>query len=256
MEPIKFEDNIREKLQEREIAPSKISWEKLAAQIDTTSQKRTNKSLWFAIAASFIGMIIIASFLFKDEIIPTQNTPEIVSEPIQTEILNPVENNNSIVVVKEEQINEKKSKTIAEKDFKNNPSIINKETIDTNKDLKTSNTNEAISNESIDVIEDTIVTEINDEELFLNTKVDEIVAQVQALNENNNSVTAQEIDALLLAAQKEIQSQRIFTNKKVDATALLDVVESEMETTFRDKVFEALGDGFEKVRTAVVERNN
>ncbi len=254
MEPIKFEDNIREKLQEREIAPSKTSWEKLATQIDTTSQKRINKS-WFAIAAGFIGVIIIVSFIVKDEIIPIQNTLKIVSEPIQTEILNPLENNNNIVVVKDKQINEKTSKTIAKKGINNNQSKINKETIDTNKDLVL-NTNEATFKESNDIIEDTILTEINGEELFLNAKVNEVVAQVQALNENNNSVTAQEIDALLLAAQKEIQSQKIVANKKVDATALLDVVESEMETTFRDKVFEALGDGFEKVRTAVVERNN
>ncbi len=42
----------------------------------------------------------------------------------------------------------------------------------------------------------------------------------------------------------------------MDATALLNVVEFELETSFRDKVFEALGDGFEKVITSVADRNN
>ncbi len=61
---------------------------------------------------------------------------------------------------------------------------------------------------------------------------------------------------MLLKAQRDINSLKIVKNKKVDATALLNVVESELETSFRDKVFDALGDSFEKVRTAVAERNN
>ena len=64
------------------------------------------------------------------------------------------------------------------------------------------------------------------------------------------------LNSLLLKAQDEIHSREILNTKKVDATALLNMVESELETNFRDKVFEALGDGYEKVRTAVVERNN
>ncbi len=35
---------------------------------------------------------------------------------------------------------------------------------------------------------------------------------------------------------------------------LLNMVEYEIETSFRDKVFEALGDSFEKVKTAVANR--
>ena len=96
------------------------------------------------------------------------------------------------------------------------------------------------------------------DKIFINSKVAEVVAQLQDLQKNDAAVSAKEIDALLLKAQREIHSQELINskNKKVDAKTLLNVVESEMETSFRDKVFEALGDGFEKVRTAVAERNN
>jgi formate/nitrite transporter FocA (FNT family) len=84
MEPIKFEDNIREKLQEREITPSNKSWEKLTKQLKTSkTNKRSNNSYWFAIAAGFIGIVIVASFIFKDEVIPSQLTPKLVEEKIQ-----------------------------------------------------------------------------------------------------------------------------------------------------------------------------
>jgi len=114
--------------------------------------------------------------------------------------------------------------------------------------------NNAISNE--DITETEVIKENNSEDVFINSKVVEVVAQVQALQKSDNTVSAEEINSLLLKAQDEIHSREILNTKKVDATALLNMVESELETNFRDKVFEALGDGYEKVRTAVVERNN
>jgi hypothetical protein len=64
------------------------------------------------------------------------------------------------------------------------------------------------------------------------------------------------VEALLNNARREIETQRILNNPKVDATALLEDVEWELEKSFRDKVFDALGEGFQKVRTAVTERND
>ena len=49
-------------------------------------------------------------------------------------------------------------------------------------------------------------------------------------------------------------SKKLIFSNKVDAIKLLSVVEDELETNFRDRVFEALGDGYEKIRTAVVNR--
>ena len=86
--------------------------------------------------------------------------------------------------------------------------------------------------------------------------MDEVVAKVQELKNNNTTITEKEIDALMANAQREIKTERILSGYKVDAAALLNDVEMELERSFRDKVFEALGDGFQIIRTAVVERNN
>ena len=81
---------------------------------------------------------------------------------------------------------------------------------------------------------------------------------VQKIQNENNTVTPDEIDALLAKAQRDISNNRILqaNTQKVDAAALLLDVETELERSFRDRVFDALGEGFNKVRSAVAERNN
>ena len=93
---------------------------------------------------------------------------------------------------------------------------------------------------------------------FMQNKVNEVVAEVENRVKDNNTVSPEEIDELLKQAQRQISKQRILNsqNNKVDASALLEDVEFELERSFRDKVFDALGDGYKKIRTAVAERNN
>ncbi len=262
MEPIKFEDNIREKLQDREIIPSKDIWEKLAKQLDSNPQKSTNKSIWLAFAAVFIGILIVTSLIFKDEVVPTQIMPELVEETTQNNVVIPDKNNTSIGSKKEEPSNEEISELITEKTLKNNQTTNKKELAVTQEKFEPSKNNKSIKElvtaTDIDTSEKNLLLEDNEEEIFINSKVAEVVAQLQDLQKNDATVSAKEIDALLLKAQREIHSQDLVNNKniKVDAKTLLNVVESELETSFRDKVFEALGDGYEKVRTAVAERNN
>jgi hypothetical protein len=100
--------------------------------------------------------------------------------------------------------------------------------------------------------------ESTNEERFINKKVDEVVVAVQKIQNENNTVTPDEIDALLAKAQRDISNNRILqaNTQKVDAAALLMDVETELERSFRDRVFDALGEGFNKVRSAVAERNN
>jgi hypothetical protein len=50
--------------------------------------------------------------------------------------------------------------------------------------------------------------------------------------------------------------ERLFKNDRVEAIALLNQAEDELDQSFRDHIFEALKDGFFKVRTAVASRND
>ena len=56
MAPIKFEEDIRDKLAERRIEPSLGSWDKLSAQLDQDSKGRP-KFWWLAVAASFLELV-------------------------------------------------------------------------------------------------------------------------------------------------------------------------------------------------------
>ncbi len=265
MEPIKFEEHIREKLQEREISPSIKSWEKLEKHLENSNpNKKTNKSLWFAIAAGFIGIIIVTSFVLNEEFFSPQFAPKLVEEIIPSDVITPNDNKENIVIndkqgTKDEIVEMPKEKAIKTIPPTKENTIAVDDAIAVNEKKENSfieNTplEDAISDEYIS--ESKVAIENSSEEVFINSKVEEVVAQVQALQESDNTVSAEEINSLLLKAQDEIHSREIISNKKVDATALLNMVESELETNFRDKVFEALGDGYEKVRTAVVERNN
>jgi len=116
MEPIKFEEHIREKLQEREIPPSSKSWEKLEKHLEKSKpNKKTNKSLWLSIAAGFVGIIIVTSFVFKEEFFAPQFTPQLVEESIPNNVNIPNDNKESIATndeqgAKDEIVEEPKEK--------------------------------------------------------------------------------------------------------------------------------------------------
>lgn len=68
-------------------------------------------------------------------------------------------------------------------------------------------------------------------------------------------VTDAQIEALLARADEEIgREQKIAWNP--DADELLQIVEMELEQSFRVKVFDILKEGFHKTRTAVLNRNH
>jgi len=253
MAPIKFDDHIREQLQEREIQPSNSAWEKLNTKLNQSS-KKGSKTPWYAIAASIVGLIVVASLVFRnqtnsiidtDKIVETENN---TNEEIQKEPLFKTENNELVVATETQNREENISEIPVTSE--NMKSISNNKNLTETAEITFNNSEEEIL---IDPIEKPVIASESD---FIDLKVAEVVAEVVAIKKSNNSVSEDEINALLEKAQLEIQSQRLLVNNKVDATALLNSVEEELETNFRDKVFDALGEQFEKVRTAVVDRNN
>ena len=93
---------------------------------------------------------------------------------------------------------------------------------------------------------------------IINTKVTEVLKQVTQLESLADAkVTDAEVDSLLWAAQRDILTQKLLSpDGKVDPMALLTEVEDELDESFRDQIFEALKQGYLKVRTAVADRNN
>jgi hypothetical protein len=263
MAPINFEDNIREKLEGREIQPSTSAWKKLSTQLDGADEKRGATSIWYTIAASFIGILILTSVFFnqtksseegKTELVDADSLdkPEIKEIPIVNSLVNSSEEFAETSIFSEEKAaKDQQKKAIQKKRIEVPTQFIKK--IDQNIDaIAKAN----VSSQKRQEDSNPVASNDSKEDLIMNTRIAELVAGVEGMQQSNTAISSEEIEVLLATAQREIQTQRILNSTKVDPAALLGDVEFELEQSFRDKVFNALGDSYLFIRTAVVERNN
>ena len=243
-----LEKQSKDKLKERQIQPSKEAWEAISEQLDTVEEPRKSKVLWYAIAAGFIGLLMISVLFFNttevsDEPFEIVNTPaETTKEAIKTEIEGDREASQLPVPEGHELASEEFEKALDtdERQEQQAYSTPKDETIAEASELE-------IGKEQITTSEETLIE----------TKIAEVIAQVNLLEQGEGQVSDAEVDSLLRRAQREILSDKIFRqDQTVDAMALLSEVENELDQTFRDQIFEKLKTGFIKVRTAVADRNN
>ncbi|WP_343487652.1 hypothetical protein [Allomuricauda sp. d1] len=236
----KLEKHIKQKLEAREIKPSKKAWSKLEKRLETAPEQNNNRK-WYMIAAAFIGVLIVTSIYFSGN--KEQQQPQIVVKDNQDEE-NSQASKEAIEIIKEKpsvvETEEQSPKQSDEKQF------VEPET----------KTAVALS----EIVEKRIPLEnelAENQQWLIDQKVDEVLAKVILLENNNQSVTEAEVDSLLRAAQKEVLTDKLFNqNGSVDAMMLLAEVEDELNDSFRDQIFDALKDGYTKLRTAVVYRNN
>ncbi len=61
MEQNKFDEQIKENLDNRRLQPSTDAWEKLSNRLDIGAKKKQNNAFWYiGIAASIIGILFVA----------------------------------------------------------------------------------------------------------------------------------------------------------------------------------------------------
>ncbi|WP_396633566.1 hypothetical protein [Maribacter sp. R86514] len=249
METDKFEKHIKTKFQEREINPSENGWSKIASELKDDDTKKKPVYLWMGVAASVIVLLGVALFYFN-------GINELNESPIE---LVEIENEDKVEEVITKDPVHLKEKHIVVLQTETKPKSIPVEKVE----VEVSNTKEnIILNDAIEVAAvEHVSTDISNTRLevsdeIINSKVADIVAQVDVL-EQSSVVTDAEVDSLLKRAQDEILRERIFnTDNTVDAMALLTEVEEELDQSFRDQIFDSLKAGFIKVRTAVADRNN
>jgi len=252
MVPNKLEENIKDTLENRTIQPSKEAWNALQDRLDASTNNEKRRSIfWIGLAASIVGILLVVSQYFNNSQMD-QSTPEIVVNP---EVINKQEINQAVV-----QEIEKDKDSTAEKEFNENIEInpvvepVKKEYIQ-----KELNTEIALNNKNT-IKEDSIKTpELNKEKLsFENQKIQDVVAQVQILKDNNVFVSDGDIERLLKKAQADIVAEKLYNEQTgiVDASVLLQDVEADLDKSFRDKVFKALKENFNFITTAVANRNN
>lgn len=250
MAPNKFEKHIKKELQEREIQPSASAWESLSERLtDETSKPKKRGYFWYGMAASFIGVLIVSIMYFNAassanttvvKIVDT--TDETFGAKVDSEMVTGKDIEET--VVENDKINASPTNVLKTTD--KSPILELKVQIATVGELN--------------MVKDSAVEKAvmpNDfKEEIINTKILEIVAAVDSLEQNNTALTDAEVNNLLRNAQEEILGDKLFSqNGSVDAMALLTEVEDELDQSFRDQIFESLKTGFLKVRTAVADRN-
>lgn len=245
MEQNNFEKQLKEQLQGREIKPSEDAWNRISRQLEITKTPKSKNLLWYGNVAGFIGMIFV-SVLYL-----TMRGRSADTETQLTDVKKDSIQRNSIPeIIQEQNIGDGtfivKSKVQEEKSIQH----ISKLSSDTS--IK-----EALVTSKVEEIKiDKVAHPLNTSQELIDTKIAEVVAQVELLEKENSTVTNAEIDSLLRGAQRQILEDKIFrVDKSVDAMALLADVEDELDRSFRDQIFNALKDGFLKVRTAVADRN-
>ena len=243
MAPNNIENSIKDKLEKRALTPSVDAWSKLSNKLDIQEKKQNNKAYWWlGIAASIIGVVFVVSQFLNDN---TQEIgiPKIADSP---EVIQD-EKSNAIVLENTDlnTVEDLSASPIEIHDLKKVQDIV---TVVKKSELAKK---EVAKSESI-------VETPRKELSFEEQKIQDVVAQVQIMKNENQEITDADIEQLLIEAQKEIKLNRLNneTLNVVDANALLQDVEQELDQSFRSKVFEALKSSFDSVKTAVAQRND
>ena len=278
MAPIKFEENIKDKLEQRRLEPSQDAWEMLSDRLENNSKKKNNNIFFYiGIAASIVGVLLVYTLLIK-----TSNEAEGIQEVVDTEIKNesfqaPLQEvtteQTQIADTSEEEVvptMEVKENAKEEIFQKSNSEYVVSNAVQSKTESETTPQKSALNQPINELSEAAAVASVTNKpenkqiekplnELdYESAKVIEVVAQIEALESRGDKVTDAEIDALLKQAERDILKQRLYneTTRTVNADALLKGVEEDLEESFRARVFQNLKSSFNSVKTAVAARNN
>lgn len=242
MVPNKFEEQIREQLNSREIQPSETAWDRLDAMLSVAEEKKTKRSFgWLYIAAGILVALTAGMYFFTQnasEITPntTVVSQEVIkdsttdsSEKIQNEV--PTEKMQPLVQVEENAIQpttqDPQSTTKNRVSIiKNNQSIAQKSTPNQQKSYPIQNQEViARNNEKSEVKNPTLIVQ-------------------NPINSDNKEVIAQN-------DSKEKPSTKVT----VSASSLLSQVDGELDLTFREKVLQKVNRNYKEVKVALSTRN-
>jgi hypothetical protein len=232
MKPNNIENQIREKLNSREIQPSSQAWDRLDAMLTVAEEKKTKRSFfsfkYIGIAASVLVFVTLGLFYFnqKNTTIETQNTV------VETETKETPNSKLQIPNIENKQNNE--------------VAVSNEKMTTHNPKLETRNSQPTINEVSI--------INQNQQEAIVNQ---EIVSPRQE-EKTIKKTSMVDVDELLASVEKEGKAN-IKINKsaiKVDAKSLLSEVDTELDMSFREKVLNTVSKNYKSVKEAVVNRNH
>lgn len=259
MAPIKFEENIKEKLENRTINPSANAWETLSKNLENTPQtKSKNKFWWLAIAASFIGMLLVYNIMFNNtsQTIPSQNVVE-----IDTDYINEINKNNTIdkaikvntstaeITTQNQAVIETKNQNI-----KNQNQVSTKQKVNGKNNLNTNKTYAALVNKTSQNNKATTASTLVDSSVKANKIIKNLEAVAQSQTTEKPVIFDDEIEQLLKAAQQKVSKTSTNTTIALDHNSILNEVEDDLERSFRDKFLLVVKDGLHTAKDVMADR--
>ncbi|TCK67448.1 hypothetical protein DFQ05_1224 [Winogradskyella wandonensis] len=275
MAPIKFEEQIKDKLEQRTLTPSTDAWSKLSQQLDAEDKRNKRKSFWwFGIAASVAALVFLSISFFNNEdenslndIIVKDKIKETISSQPEGIFQNETNDNseNQLVITEQKETLEHKSETTKKEKLQQSLAVTDqRKQNQLLQKVSAKKENSAVAKaEKQKLLElDKIKLKKSSAEDLIQTPKVEFNSVADVLQEvkssNKTTVTDQQIDSLLKVANRELLMDKTIKKKTniVNADALLQDVEEAMGQSFRTRIYETLKGGYEEVKTRVAQRND
>jgi len=221
-----LDNQIKEKLNSRDIQPSAQAWDRLDAMLTISEEKKPKKGYgWFFVAASTILFFGLGFFIFSSNEMQEINKSTPIVTTINENIDSPEPSETNEISVKKEQpvlvqneVNDSKKQSRFIKSVEKNESFKEKNEIQEN---PTPNTQHPTPN------------------TYKYLSPNDLLAEVQ---------TGEKV---IPSDKKTISKPRI----KVDANSLLTTVEKELDNTYRETTLDKINRKFQDAKSAIVNRN-
>jgi hypothetical protein len=267
MKKNKLDTNIKEKLGQREIAPSENAWKRLSLQLDQQPTRKKKGWFWSAgYAASVLALFSVGLYTFSSDSLENIPTKEIiVNQEIDTvQILNSIEEAFKIVPIEKALV---KSKKLEEKNSENKEVIAltqtnvipTKEKLPKNKEnirtIKIEENNIVIIPIKEEPQSNTVLKQHQNSRIKVNPK-DLLYA---VMNDSAKEVPAASLKNTMSSADllKVIKIELKKSNLKVDPKVILAEVERTInDDFFQNNFLKSLKTRITNIATAVASRNN
>ena len=245
----KLENQIREKLDSREIEPSAPAWDRLDAMLSVAEEKKTRRPFGFLfIAASITVLLTVGMYFFtqngteiqsKDNIV-TLETKDTIKKSVNQLITPTIEQNQEVV--------------------SNQPTTDNRQPPTNNQRVSINNQKSAIKNQQ-SINQNPLIN--RDKEIEYQNSSDVALKELPRVilttpKVVQNKVTYVDVDALLASTENSSKAQTKSKTDKinVDSNTLLSHADGEVEMTFREKTINRLTKNYKELKVALANRNN
>lgn len=252
MEPNNIENQIREKLNAREIQPTSQAWDRLDAMLSVAEEKKTKRSFgWLYIAASILVFVTVGMFLYNqnksdikinESVVSneeTKDTTKVISTSSKTrskENEAPITQSQPLV-----QIEENHSKT--NQQATNKRSNVNQNRVSIINPSKNNQNEKQANNQK------------SEEAIAFSPKKEETSSSPKTVIVNSDTNFNEQSKQTTVAANETVSKKESDSKVKVNANSLLSQVDGELDLTFREKVFKKVSKNYKEVKVALANRN-